>query len=394
MHGDRLNILMVTAWPPSHEAGGVSTVIRVLSETLSSSHVVHVLANEWDAVKLTTERSNGLSTHGLRLRSPYYAKHPIRGFLGWLRDFPGTLRQLRRLHRSEAIDVVHLHFASSYQFYFRILRMLGGPPYVVTLHRGDTVNFHGQSMIDRWLTGWTLRGAGRVIAVSRWLAELAKGTFPGCRDVACVHNGLELSKLGAQGTDRPDGDLPVELPARFFVNVANVTYYKGQDIAIRAWAQVRQRCPDLHLVIVGEKRENWEHCEELIRALGLEDRVHLVGPLRRRDVFVVMGRATAMVFPSRNEGFGLALIEAGTMKLPAICSDIPPLREIVGGEERALLVPPENPGALADAVVRLAEDPALQERLGEALHERVATEFTAERMAEQYLEIYRDALQA
>ncbi len=82
------------------------------------------------------------------------------------------------------------------------------------------------------------------------------------------------------------------------------------------------------------------------------------------------------------------------MKLPAICSDIPPLREIVGGEERALLVPPENPGALADAVVRLAEDPALRQRLAEALHERVVTEFTAERMAEQYLEIYRDALQA
>ena len=101
-----------------------------------------------------------------------------------------------------------------------------------------------------------------------------------------------------------------------------------------------------------------------------------------------------MVFPSRNEGFGLALIEAGAMKLSAICSDIPPLREIVGDEERALLVPLEDSDAFAGAVVRLAEDPALRKRLGEALYERVATEFTAERMAQQYLDIYHEVLRA
>ena len=388
-----LNILMVTAWPPTDEAGGVSTVIRVLSEALAGSHVVHVLINDWDAVKLTTERSNNQSTHRLRLRSPYDAKHPIGGFLGWLRDFSGTLAQLQRLHRSQAIDVIHLHFASSYQFYFRILRMLGGPQYIVTLHGSDTVNFHSQSKIDRWLTRWTLVGAGRVIAVSRWLAELATGTFPDCRDIACVQNGLDLAKLDANVPHGTEGGLPIALPARFFVNVANVTYYKGQDIAIRAWSQVRQRCPDLHLVIVGERREHWDACEKLIRALDLEDRVHVVGALPRRDVFTVMGQALAMTFPSRSEGFPLAPLEAGAIKLPAICSDIAPLREIFGQEESALLVPPENPDALAEAVVRLAEDPALRKRLGEALHERVATEFTAERMAQHYLQIYRKVLQ-
>ena len=186
--------------------------------------------------------------------------------------------------------------------------------------------------------------------------------------------------------------MPIALPAKFFVNVANVTYYKGQDVAIRAWAQVRQRCPDLHLVIVGAKREHWETCEELIRALDLEDRVHMAGALPHSDVFTIMGEAMAMVFPSRSEGLPLAPLEAGAVKLPVICSDIPPLREIVGAEECALLVPPENPGALAAAVDRLAGDPALRKRLGEALHERVAKEFTAKKMAERYLEIYREAL--
>lgn len=385
---------MVTAWHPVRVTGGVSTMIGTLSRELSNSHDVHILVDNWDARRLRGDRSDGLAIHLLRLRPPYDASHPVKGLLGWLKDLPRTLAELRELTRSQRIDVVHLHFAASYQFYFRILRILGGPPYVVTLHRGDTVNFCGLPKIDRWLTGWTLRGAGRVIAVSRWLAELAKGTFPGCRDIACVHNGLQLPSLSAQEPCRTDAGLAIDLPPRFFVNVANVTYYKGQDIAIRAWAQVRQRCLDLHLVIVGKRLEHWEACEALIRTLDLEDRVHMVGPLAHGNVIAVMGQAMAMVFPSRSEGLPLAPLEAGALKLPTVCSDIGPLWEIVGGEEHALLVPPENPDALAEAVVRLAEDPALRKRLGEALHERVATEFTAERMAEQYLQIYRDALRS
>ncbi len=388
-----LRILMVTAWPPTDEAGGVSTVVRTLSRELSGAHGVQVLVNDWDATSLRTDRVGGLVTHALRLRSPYDAKRPVAGFLGWLRDFPRILWQLRRLLRAQAIDVVHLHFAASYQFYFRLVRALGGPPYVVTLHRGDTVDFGVLPMADRSLIRWMLRGAGGVVAVSDWLAERAGRTFPETRDIACIHNGLNLSSFDTHRNNGAKGNLPVELPATFFVNVANVTYYKGQDVAIRAWAQLQQRFPDLHLLIVGERREHWEACAELIRTLDLEDRVHMLGALPRKDVFTVLGRATGMVFPSRNEGFGLVVLEAGAMKLPVVCSDIPPLTEIVEGEESALLVPPENPDAIAEAVARLTDDAGLRERLGQALHERVAEEFTVEKMASHYVAVYREVLQ-
>lgn len=388
-----LNVLMVTAWSPTDGVGGINTMIQALSGELSGANCVQILVNDWDAVALRTERAGGLTTHSLRLRSPYDANHPVRGFLGWLRDLVHTLRQLRRLFRAQAIDVVHLHFAASYQFYFRVMRILGGPPYVVTLHRGDTVNFPDLSAGDRSLIRWTLRGAGRVIAVSDWLARISEKTFPGCDGIDCVHNGLDLSKFEDGGTGLTEGTLPIDLPTAFFVNVANVTYYKGHDIAIRAWAQIRSRVPDLHLVIVGERREHWETCEELIRTLDLQDTVHMVGALPQEDVFKVMSRAMGLVFPSRNEGFGLVLLEAGAMNLPTICSDIPPLREIVDGEQSALLVPPENPDALAEAVIRLVDDAALRKRLARALHEKVVAKFTAENMAERYLAIYREALQ-
>ena len=81
------------------------------------------------------------------------------------------------------------------------------------------------------------------------------------------------------------------------------------------------------------------------------------------------------------------------MDRPVICSAIPTLLEIANNEESALVVPPENPAALAEAVVRLVDDAALRKRLARTLHEKVAVDFTAENMAARYLAIYREALQ-
>ena len=385
---------MVTAWPLTQEAGGVGTVVRVLSAELSKDSRVAALVCDWDAKHLQCSRVRQLTCYGLRLRLPYDPSSPVLSFLGWLRDLPMTLVYLRRLMRAERVDVVHLHFASAYQFYFRIMRALGGPPYVVTLHRGDTVNFPEWSKLEQALTLWMLRGAKNVNAVSSWLAELAARTFPGIRGVNCIHNGLKLSDFGGLDGPAPDAVPEVELPDKFFLMVSNVTYYKAPDVAIEAWARVQSRQPNLHLVIVGEARELWDTCTKMIEDLGCGDRVHMVGPMPRDTVLGMMKRAVALVFPSRNEGLGLVMLEAGAMGLPVICSRIGPLLEIAQDEVSALMVPPEEPEALADAVERLAGDSALRQRLGQALQERVRRDFSAESMATQYLAVYRDAIAA
>jgi glycosyltransferase involved in cell wall biosynthesis len=135
-----LNILMVTAWSPKQDVGGVSTVIQTLAAELSRRHSIQVLVNDWRARQLIETQEAGVRCHRLWLRTPYVPDKVLIGLAAWIIWFPRILLQLRRLLQREAIDVVHLHFASAYQFYFRILRMLGGPPYIVTLHRGDTVS--------------------------------------------------------------------------------------------------------------------------------------------------------------------------------------------------------------------------------------------------------------
>lgn len=367
-------------------------MIMALSDELSGAHNVHILVNDWDAVRRRTNQAGVLTTHSLRLRSLYDAKRPLAGFLGWFRDLPSTMRQLERLTHSQAIDVVHLHFPESYQIYFRILRMFGGPPYVVTLHRGDTVNFSKLFFLDRLLIRWTLHGATRVIAVSNWLARLAEQVLPERNEIICVHNGLTLPDSISRECTTTRRDLPIELPKDYFVNVANVSYYKGQDIAIRAWNLVRDHLPNVHLVIVGEPLDHWDACEELIQSLGLRERVHMLGRLPQEHVFAIMSGATGMVFPSRSEGLPYALLEAGALGVPVICSAILPLLEVAEDGKSALVVAPEDCEALAEAVVKFVNNASLRKRLAQALHNRVLTEFTSESMANRYLAIYREAL--
>ncbi len=384
-----LKILTVTGWIPTTEAGGVGTVIRILYKYLSAEHTVHILANDWDSVRLRCIEASGMTLNLRRHRTPFSKQKPVAGFLGWLRDLPLTLWDLKRFIKEQEIEVIHLHYAASYQFYFRILRWLGGPPYLVTLHRGDTVNFSQQNRVDRMLIRAMLRGAGANVAVSGWLAGQAAEAFNGCGEIGVVRNGLDLGEVDAELNRADAAESGFEVPERFLLCVANVTHYKGIDVAIRAWPTVRGVAPDLHLIVAGEPREAWDSCQALLDEFACRDRVHLVGPLRRRQVLKLMDRSLGLVAPSRSEGLPMVLLETGALGRPIVCSEIGPFLEVVTDGETGLVVPVENADALAAAVIRLAGDPALGARLGRALQERVRRDFSADTMVQQYVRLYR-----
>jgi alpha-1,3-rhamnosyl/mannosyltransferase len=93
--------------------------------------------------------------------------------------------------------------------------------------------------------------------------------------------------------------------------------------------------------------------EEAIRALHLEEAVQVLGWISREDLYALFERATAFVYPSTFEGFGMPVLEALAAGLPTACSDIAPLHEIAG--EAALFFPPADEDAMLDAVQRLLE---------------------------------------
>jgi len=153
---------------------------------------------------------------------------------------------------------------------------------------------------------------------------------------------------------------------------------KGFDTAIRALEQVVEALPDVLLLIAGDGPER-SKLERLVEDCGLQEHVQFLGTIPHpelrtyynlADVFLMAGHEE----PDDIEGFGLVYLEANACETPTIGSRVGGVPDAVRHEETGLLVPPDDPSATADALIRLLNDPELAEQLGRQGRERVLNE--------------------
>jgi len=190
------------------------------------------------------------------------------------------------------------------------------------------------------------RRAARVIAVSRATAKLATARW--ALDPARV-------QVVPSGPGRPSRSDAVPPPGRYFLFAGALEPRKGIDVLEVAFGLARARGLDAELFVAGEGRFAVALRGPGIRKLGRVGDAELDG---------LEAGALAVVLPSRLEGFGFTPLEGLVRGTPAIVSDLPALRETLGGGAR--YVPPEDPPALADALLELATDEALRARLSAA----------------------------
>lgn len=372
--------------------GGVDTMIVSLVDQLRRRHDVMLFAaGKREERNLTRSEEDGIATYVMHLRLPFYAKFEIRNFVAWLLEFPRSVLTLRRLVRTERIDIVHVHMLNRYYLPFVALRLLGGPPYAVTLHRAEVIAHPGDPWMKRFISKLILRNASVVNAVSHALAREAEQVFPFAAPIVGIPNGLDHSKLPSASPCQPEPTINRKLPERYFTAIGTLQRYKGHDVAIEAWAKLIPACPDLHLVLIGDGQLA-ERYRKLIQSLGLTERVHLLGALPRPVALSIARNGLGFVMPSRNEGIGYALLEAGALGLPVVCTDIGPFVEVVRNEESALVVPVEDSAALAKAVQRLVASPELRQKLGTAFQETVSSVYSSEQMARSYEKLFQGVL--
>jgi glycosyltransferase involved in cell wall biosynthesis len=261
-------------------------------------------------------------------------------------------------------DLVHTHLVHA-----DVYGALGARRLVSTKHNDDPFRAGAFRYVERALA----HRASRVIAITHALArfQVERVGLPADK-IEVIHYGLD-DVPAAWGTNPPD-DIPPDAPV--LLAVCRLEPQKGVDVAIHALAEI----PDAHLVVLGEGPQRAE-----LERLG-DERVHLPG--RVPDVAAWLHRADLLVHPARWEGFGLALLEAMLAALPVVATNVSSIPEIVADGETGLLVPPDDPAALAAAVNRVLADPS---GYGERGLARARSEFSVAKMTERTLAVYASA---
>lgn len=229
--------------------------------------------------------------------------------------------------------------------------------------------------------------ADRVIAISDAVARVLRADGIPAGRIVVIHSGVDLADIEAA--------VPLGLRARLGLppgavvaaHLGALVPHKDQATLVRAAGLLRERVPALYWIIAGEGELRSE-VETLIAREALSDRVRLVGQLERP--LGLLAEADLFVMSSREEGLGTSVLDAMARGIPVASTSAGGLPEMLAGI--GLLVPPGDPSALADAVARLAVDPALRAELGARGRARVR-QFTAARMADAVRTVYRSFAQ-
>lgn len=352
-------------------AGGIERRILEVGRRHARHHEVFLLTSRLEGTA-PSETRDGIQVRRLpskfRLRRLY--NPPL-----------AASRRLEEAMRSIRPDVVDFHSRWS-PSYARAYRRTGAArvfTYHNTYGEGSGVLGFLSRLNDRWTRSYVAE-SHRIVCISQFIWDNLKAHgFPAER-FALVPNGVDPEALRAQ-SQPPRGAAPT------LVAVGRVVHVKGFDVLLHAMTRLD---PGLRLVICGEGPQRGS-LRRLAARLGIEGRVELPGWVEEPRKLGLIAASTAFVHPSRFEAFGLAPLEALALGTPVIATRVGGLPELVG--DAGLLVPPEDPDALAEAIRRVIGDASLRASLQRRALER-ARGYSWDRIADGLLGVYEEALQA
>ena len=220
-------------------------------------------------------------------------------------------------------------------------------------------------------------------------ANMASNLWRKKDDILVIPNGTDLSVFGALEIDSSTAKRLMGFEGETIVGtVGRFSQQKGHKYLVEAARLVLDNGINCRFALVGDGRLRQE-LEEQVRTLEMTDRFVFLG--HRRDIPNLLRAMDVFVLPSLWEGQGIALVEAIASGLPCIGSNVGGIPEVLVGAKAGILVPPKNPEALAEAIIRVLTDKELAHRLSVAARER-ARDFSIESCVARYEDLYRQLI--
>lgn len=383
--GRRLKVALFTDYYPPHLGGGVEQVVSNLASGMSKrGHDVRVFTLRTCGGEAYEEQPDGVRVY--RANALQLTK-----VLGMQSSLSRELYDLaRKALQDEPADVLHAHN----RFFFSSLVAArlsekSRAPLVTTLHLGSLsdlpMSMRLPSMAyERTLGRYVVNHSERLIAVSKAVAKYAPHYGASAKKLTVVPNAVDTSLFYPEDEHEPrwDGRLRVGFVGRLIAN-------KGPQYLLEAAPALLTTHPRAEIVLAGDGPMR-PALEARARSLGIQDKVTFLG--NRTDVADVLRGCDIFVRPSLMEGMPLTVLEAMACGVPVVATPVGGTPEVVQDEHTGLLVPTADVGELSIALVRLAQQQQLRERLGEAGRRLVCSDFTWDGVVEKNLEVYRQAV--
>jgi glycogen(starch) synthase len=359
-----LRILTFTPYFPPN-VGGLETLVGDLVGDLAAhGHTLLVVTSSEPGDLPAHDEWRGVPVRRLPLHTPL-ARNEVRR----IAQVRGAFAELKREFRA---DVVHVNLADAAVLYHVLTELEAPAPCVLTVHSALAAS---EARVGTVLHR-ALSSADVVTACSRSMLDHVLDAVP---DIAArshvILNGIDTGRI--QPSPVPTGPPRVLLIGRLIGD-------KGFDVGLRACAALVDEFPGLQVLLVGDGVER-ARLADLAAELGILDRVESTGAVDVADVGAMYARATVVAVPSRYpEPFGLVAVEAGLAERPVVASAVGGLPEVIDDGVSGLLVPPDDPGAMAAGLGAVLRDPDHAHELAAAGRARALEHFGMARHTSEF----------
>jgi glycosyltransferase involved in cell wall biosynthesis len=369
--------------------GGMERQALRLAERLDARGIPVTIVTTWHEPKF------GLP---LRPTKPWYERRGrieivrVPSFPNWtldaiedLIDVVGTYALMRRRKK---VDVIYgVQFTGAYHA-AHIAEATGMPTAVKFACGGEPGDFCALArQVHAEAIRAALRRMDRYVLISEEIRQEAERAGLDPSRFVKIRNGVDTKRFTREGPAAALPELGAAPERQVILFVGRHDPQKRVDVLLRAFKRVLETVPEARLASAGQG-PYLEEYRKLAVELGVSDRVAFLGA--RPDVEALHRAASVFVLPSGAEGLPNALLEALACGTPSVATAIPGTTDVVTHEKEALLVPVDDPEALAAAIVRMLRDRALAERLARAGRERIMAEFDMERVTDRYVELFRE----
>lgn len=354
--------------------GGIEKVVRDISYTLKDKIDIEVLVTS-DTKKRIEDQYEGVKV----IREPA---------LFTLGNTPVSFKMISALKKTDA-DIIHFH----HPYPWGDIAYLTAGPKAKTLvtYQSDIIKQKYLLKLYRPFMIRFLSKMDRIVAASPQMIEYSSVLKKFQSKCEVIPNGIDISIFDDQNIDPVNvSKIKDKYGPRIILFIGRLIYYKGIEYLIEAMQTV-----DANLVIIGSGPLK-NQMSELCRKLGLSKRVFFLENISDEELPQFYHASEMFVLPSieRTEAFGLVQVEAMASGKPVVCTNLKSGVPFVNKDgETGFVVPPKSSNALAEAINKLLGDNELREKFGAAGRKRATENFTINKMADSYLDLYNKLLE-